>query len=123
MVRTPFTTRLLPLARRWTTGALVRPPDRFHFDGRRLRWWSLAAGAPDALGYTLGLGAGLGGGEETWSRVGAALAQEGIPGTFVGPRGTGQREPAYRIVGARRLARLRELVGDPPPGVPPETWP
>ena len=31
--------------------------------------------------------------------------------------------PAYRIVGQRRLARLRELVGEPPPDVPAEAWP
>jgi len=44
----------------------------------------------------------------------------GISGALVGPRAGG---PAYRVVGQRRLHRLRELVGDPPPGVPDTDWP
>jgi hypothetical protein len=38
----------------------------------------------------------------------------------VGPRADG---PAYRIVGQRRLNRLRELVGDAPAGAEPTDWP
>jgi hypothetical protein len=90
-------------------------------DGPRLRWWCLCAGTAylDAAApmYTLALGASD---EPAWGSVGAALAAAGIPGVLVGPRADG---PAYRIVGRRRLARLRELVGEPPPGVPAEGWP
>jgi hypothetical protein len=67
--------------------------------------------------YTLCLGASD---QQAWLAVGSALAVAGIPGVLVGPRGDG---PAYRIVGRRRLARLVELVGDPPPGVPVGAWP
>ena len=42
-----------------------------------------------------------------WGAVGAALSAAGIAGVLVGPRAAG---PAYRIVGQRRLGRLRELV-------------
>jgi hypothetical protein len=116
-VRTPFAPALLPLARRWTSGAVKLPPPRLHLDGPRLRWWAMAAGRGDHAGYAFGLGLSD---EQAWPAVGAALAAAGVPGTFVGPRGDG---PAYRIVGRRRLARLRELVGEPPDGVPATDWP
>lgn len=120
-VRTPFVPALLPVAMRWTSGAVKLPPAGLQLDGPRLRWWALGAGRGDPLGrgegYALGLGASD---EQAWPAVGAALAGAGVPGTFVGPRGDG---PAYRIVGRRRLSRLRELVGEPPGGVPPAAWP
>ncbi|MHB8451749.1 MAG: hypothetical protein ACYDAQ_15085 [Mycobacteriales bacterium] len=58
--------------------------------------------------------------DDSWLPVGAALAALGLPGALIGPRPPG---PAYRLTGARRLARLAELVGLPPPGVPPGGWP
>jgi hypothetical protein len=120
-VRTPFVAALLPVALRWTSGAVKLPPPGLQLDGPRLRWWALAAGRGDpagkGAGYALGLGASD---EQAWPAVGGALAAAGVPGTFVGPRGEG---PAYRIVGRRRLARLRELVGEPVTGVPTECWP
>jgi hypothetical protein len=116
-VRTPFLPSLLPLARRWTSGAVKLPPSGLQLDGPRLRWWTLAAGRCDHAGYALGLGPSD---EQSWPAVGAALSAAGVPGTFVGPRGDG---PAYRIVGQRRLERLRELVGEPPAGVPSTAWP
>jgi hypothetical protein len=106
---------------RWTSGAVKLPPLGLQLDGPRLRWWALAAGRGDPSGrgegYTLGLGSSD---EQAWPAVGAALAAAGVPGTFVGPRGDG---PAYRIVGRRRLSRLRELMGEPPTGVPTAAWP
>ena len=116
-VRTAFVPALLPLAGRWTSGAVKLPPPRLQLDGPRLRWWALAAGRVDHGGYSFALGPSD---EQAWPAVGAALATAGVPGTFVGPRGEG---PAYRIVGRRRLARLRELVGEPPAGVQLEYWP
>jgi hypothetical protein len=127
-VRTPFLAALLPMARAWAAGAVKRPPAGFALDGARLRWWCIAAGhvagGPGAGGgvppsgmYTLVLGPND---ELAWPAVGAALASAGVPGALVGPRAAG---PAYRIVGSRRLARLRELVGDPPDGTPPDGWP
>jgi hypothetical protein len=93
------------------------PPPGFALDGRRLRLWAIAAGERDgAAAFTLKLGVSD---ESTWQIVGAALATVGLPPVLLGPRAGG---PAYRIVGRRRLARLAELVGDPPPGVSTENW-
>lgn len=120
-VRTPWLPELRGIADAWTHGAVKVPPPGWALDGARLRWWCLAegsvGGAPAAPMYTLALGPND---EPAWLAVGAALAAAGIAGVLVGPRADG---PAYRIVGQRRLARLRELVGDPPDGVPDEGWP
>jgi hypothetical protein len=116
-VRTPWLAELLPVADAWTRGAVKTPPPGWVLDGARLRWWCLAAGTGQPSVYTLALGPSD---EPAWQAVGAALAASGVPGVLVGPRADG---PAYRIVGQRRLARLRELVGDPPEGVPMTQWP
>jgi hypothetical protein len=120
-VRTPWLPELRALADGWTRGAVKVPPSGWALDGARLRWWCLAegrsGGPPGPTMYTLALGPND---EPGWLAVGAALAAAGIPGVLVGPRADG---PAYRIVGQRRLVRLRELVGDPPAGVPDEGWP
>lgn len=116
-VRSEFRPELLPLADAWTRGALKHAPPGFVLDGPRLRWWAVAAGRTDPLGYVFGLGAND---EHAWAAVGAALANAGLPAAFIGPRADG---PAYRIVGARRTARLFELLGAPPAGVPTAAWP
>jgi hypothetical protein len=116
-VRSPWLGQLREVADRWTRGAVKVCPSGWVLDGPRLRWWCLAAGATQPGMYTLALGASD---EPAWGAVGAALAAAGIAGVLVGPRADG---PAYRIVGQRRLARLRELVGDPPAGVPEDGWP
>jgi hypothetical protein len=116
-VRTPWLAELRPVADAWTAGAVKRPPAGWSLDGSRLRWWCLAAGWGQPGLYSLALGASD---EPAWQPIGAALAASGVPGVLVGPRADG---PAYRIVGQRRLARLRELVGDPPDGVPEPAWP
>jgi hypothetical protein len=116
-VRTPWLVELRPIADAWTQGAIKLPPPGWELDGPRLRWWCLAAGTGGGGMYTLALGASD---EAAWPAVGAALAAAGVPGLLVGPRADG---PAYRIVGQRRLLRLRELVGEPPPGAPADGWP
>ena len=116
-VRTPWLAELRAVADAWTAGAVKRPPAGWELDGARLRWWCLAAGSGQPGLYTLALGVSD---EPAWQPIGAALAASGVPGVLVGPRADG---PAYRIVGQRRLARLRELVGDPPDGVPDTAWP
>lgn len=116
-VRTPWLTALRPVADAWTAGAVKRPPADWSLDGARLRWWCLAAGWGQPGLYSLALGVSD---EPAWQPIGAALAASGVPGVLVGPRADG---PAYRIVGQRRLARLRELVGDPPDGAPDPAWP
>jgi hypothetical protein len=116
-VGTPWMTVLRAVADAWTRGAVKVPPAGWALDGARLRWWCIAGGAAADGMYTLALGAHD---ESAWPAVGGALAAAGIPGLLVGPRADG---PAYRIVGQRRLARLSELVGAPPPGAPPGAWP
>lgn len=125
-VRTPFAADLVPIATRWARGAITTAPAGLALDGPRLRWWCLAAGHLDPVGYVLELGDD----EASWPRIGAALAAAGVPGTFVRPRQATASAPvghldheAYRIVGTRRRARLAELVGPPPPSAPPGSWP
>lgn len=120
-VRTCFDERLLPLVARWTRGATpVAPPD-LHLDGPRLWWWAVSSGTGDrgsgGRGFRLRLAASA---PERWAPVGAALAEVGVAGIFLGPRADG---PAYRLVGTRRLRRLADLVGGIPPGAPPSAWP
>lgn len=117
-VRTAYTALLAPLAVAWLRGAVKLPPAGFALNGRRLRLWALAAGASDnSGGYGLRLGASD---EPSWAAVGAALAALGLAGALLSPRAGG---PAYRIEGRRRLARLAEMVGDPPDIAPPDCWP
>lgn len=121
-VRTPFRPDLVPSAERWTAGAQTRAPAGWSVGGPELRWWCLAAGAGDTIGFALTLRSD----EESWSRIGGALAAAGVPGTLVRPRQIdlhpARGRPAYRIVG-RRLRRLAELVGPAPPGAPARSWP
>jgi len=116
-VRTPWLAELRPVARAWQQGSITRPPAGWTLDGARLRWWCVAAGAVDGENYRLALSATS---ESAWPGVGAAMSAAGVSGAFIGVRAGG---PAYRVVGQRRLARLRELVGDAPAGVPPNEWP
>lgn len=112
-VRTAYTTVLKPLVAAWLCGSVKHPPDAFHLDGRGLRLWFVAAGsmADSEVLLRLGLAA--------HQRVGAALAAVGLPAVpESGPDGL-----AYRITGRRLLNRFAELVGDPPPAVPPVAWP
>ena len=57
----------------------------------------------------------------TAEALGAALAAVGLPAQLVTPRGGSG--PSYRIVGKRRIARLIEMVGDPPKQAPADIWP
>lgn len=117
-VRTAYTARLAPLAAAWQRGGTGKlPPSTFALDGRRLRLWALAAGAPDRTGYLLRLGPDD---EPCWAPIGSALAQLGLTGVLLSPGAGG---PAYRIEGRRRLARLTELVGEPPALAPAGSWP
>lgn len=107
-VRSAFDPRLLDIARRWTAGARIRVPDGFGLTPAAVRFWALAGGYADHAGYLLRLGPTD---EQLWEAAGAALSAAGVPGAFFGARAGG---PAYRIVGARRLSRLRDMVGRPP---------
>ncbi|WP_411970816.1 hypothetical protein [Micromonospora peucetia] len=116
-VRTSYARTLKPLAVAWLRGTGKRPPAGFHLDGRRLRLWLAAAGAAEPSGFLLRLGVAD---EGCWEPVGGALHAVGLSGVLLGP---GEGGPAYRITGHRRLARLAELVGDPPSAAPATAWP
>ncbi|MFI6261693.1 hypothetical protein [Micromonospora sp. NPDC051006] len=116
-VRTSYTRALKPLAMAWLRGAAKRPPAGFHLNGRRLRLWLAAAGVAEPPGFLLRLGAAD---QQCWEPVGRALAAVGLAGDLLAPELGG---PAYLITGRRRLRRLAELVGDPPPAAPAPAWP
>ncbi|NBE82764.1 hypothetical protein [Micromonospora rubida] len=139
LVRTSYASTLAPLTLAWfrdppgpapalaaggpapaapTAGVPVkRPPAGFHLNGRRLRLWVAAAGKSDPPGFLLRLGVDD---EACREPVGAALAAVGLPAALLDAEAGG---PAYRITGRRRLARLADLIGDPPPTAPPLAWP
>jgi hypothetical protein len=121
-VRTRFDARLLPVYRRWILGATPVVPAPLHLDGHRLWWWAVSAGSVETggrapRGFRLRLAPSA---PRRWSAAGAALAELGVPGIFLGPRADG---PAYRLVGSRRLARLADLLGEPPAEAPAGMWP
>ncbi|WP_043719399.1 hypothetical protein [Micromonospora maris] len=116
-VQTAYTRAIVPLAAAWLRGPTQQPPAGFQLDGRRLRLWLAAAGVVDPPEILLHLG-GVDPGR--WSVVGAALTAAGLVGELVEPGAGG---PAYRISGRRRVLRLAELVGEPPPAAPPGAWP
>jgi hypothetical protein len=118
-VRTAFSALLTPLAETWLTGAVKRAPRGLILDGRALRLWAVAAGRRDgATAYALPLGRSD---QAAWESVGAALAAVGLAAQLVSPRGGAG--PSYRLVGRRRVARLAEMVGEPPRQAPVEAWP
>jgi len=116
-VRTAYASSLAPLAVAWLRGAVKVPPRGLLLDGRRLRFWVIASGFRDTAGFVLPLAAHD---EASWAPVGGALAAAGLPGVLLGPRAGG---PAYRLVGRRRVERLAEMIGQPPPDTPPDHWP
>jgi hypothetical protein len=114
-LRTAFRCDLVELAAAWTRGAVKAVPREWQLDGATLRMWALAAGQPDERGgYLLGLDPQA---EQTHLPLIAATTRLGVAPARVG------RGSALRISGARRVARLVELVGPAPPGVAPSDWP
>ncbi|GAA3448994.1 hypothetical protein [Dactylosporangium matsuzakiense] len=57
---------------------------------------------------------------DNWIAVGDALVAVGLPAVLVG---ADSGDPAYRIVGPRRISRLAELVGEAPALAPAGVWP
>lgn len=111
VVRSERTPALQPLAAAWTKGAVKAVPPLPSPPGGFLRCWALAAGRPDEVGYLLGLDEHA---QQMHPRLAAALSAIGLTPSLLGPRGGG---PALRVVGRRRLDRLAEWLGVPPPGV------
>jgi hypothetical protein len=118
-VRTAYSPLLMRLAEAWTHGAGTRPPKGLMLDGHMLRLWVEAAGRREsATSYVLPLGRQD---VAAWEPIGAALAALGLAAQLVSPRG--HLGPSYRIVGKRRVARLIEMIGDPPKHAPADIWP
>ncbi|RJQ78509.1 hypothetical protein D5S17_13230 [Pseudonocardiaceae bacterium YIM PH 21723] len=116
-VQSAFQRDLTGLAACWLSdGAKSVPPD-FELDGHKLRFWALACGRHVPGGYLLGLDPAA---PQTYEGLQAALQRVGQPAKVLAPRGGG---PGLRIAGARRLARLADLVGPIPVGVEQEMWP
>ncbi|GHJ50504.1 hypothetical protein Cs7R123_78460 [Catellatospora sp. TT07R-123] len=114
-VRTSYTGILSPLAEAWLRGSGKRPPAGFALDGARLRLWFAAAGSvvPEGDGALLRLGAS----DEHCGAV-ALRAFTSLSSAAELAKG-----PSLRISGRRRVARLRELVGERPHVAPPGAWP
>jgi hypothetical protein len=117
LVRTPFRCDLIGLVPAWTRDAVKAVPAELTLDGATLRLWALAAGRWLDAGYRLGLDPAAPDGHEP---LRAALARCGLPTRLLDDRDEG---PGLRISGRRRLARLAELVGSRPAGVPETQWP
>lgn len=117
LVRSARTQLLDPLATGWTRGSVKTVPAFPVPTGGFLRCWALAAGRRDESGYLLGIDEHA---SQTYPRLAAGLAAVGLTGAVIGSRGGG---PGVRVVGRRRLARLVELLGDPPAGAPADCFP
>ncbi len=137
-VRTAFRRDLVALARAWTRGeeaGALRPtkadppcspasslrqgavktvPAGMLLDGAVLRVWMSAGGWWVGRGVELVLDPHA---PQTHLPLVAAATRAGVS-----PARTG-RGMALRIAGARRVGRLVELLGPPPPGVAPDEWP
>ncbi len=113
-VRTAFRRDLVSLARAWQPGAVKTVPAGLLLDGAVLRLWLAAAGRWDGRAAELLLDPHA---PQTHLALVAALTRAGLAPARTG-RGT-----ALRISGPRRVRRLVELVGPPPPGVAPDEWP
>ncbi len=115
-VRTAHSPVLADLAATWVAG---RPGADLQLDGQAIRLWVEAAGRRDGdASYVLPLRVTV---TAVRDAVAGALAMVGLSAQLVSRRGEGGA--SYRIVGKKRLARLVELVGDPPKQAPADIWP
>lgn len=117
LLRSERSDRLRPLTERWTRGAVKAAPTDLVVEAGMLRIWVLAAGEPSSQGYLLGLDSHAPG---SHAPLAAALARVGLRGSVVGVH---SGWPAVRLVGARRAARVAEMIGPPPEGAAQGSWP
>lgn len=114
LARTEANPRLTVLHRAWSAGAVKAVPDGWSPSARALRLWVLAAGHRDGLHYVLGLDPHA---PDTHAPLATSLMRVGIAPTLISHRG----HPALRITGRKRIGRLLENIGAPPPGA--DEWP
>ncbi|GAA1482572.1 hypothetical protein GCM10009624_30120 [Gordonia sinesedis] len=117
LARTISTHDLDDLHRSWSAGAVKAMPAGWVPSPRALRLWVIAAGRPDGDRYLLGLDPHA---PESHAALATALMRVGIAPTLVGTRG---HQPALRVTGRRRLARLVEYVGMAPGPDAEASWP
>jgi hypothetical protein len=115
-VRTSFSPWLAAHAARWTRGANAAVPHNFALGPVGLRIWAITAGHRDAAGYLLATGERP---DAIHPAAGAQLAKLGLTAVSLTHRAGG---PAWRIISAKRLRRLAELLGEPPSGAA-TNWP
>jgi hypothetical protein len=113
--RTAFHADLVISAARWTRGANEGPPVAFVLTPGGLRLWAIAAGRPDGVGYLLGTAEPD---DAVHLSGGAQLSRLGVAAVSM----SGHGEPGWRVTSLKRIRRLIELLGEPPPGAE-ETWP
>lgn len=121
-LRSAFRKDLAPLARLWcASDGTKRVPPGFQLDGATLRLWALAAGVADLRGGHLLLLDP----QAPWTHVPliAAATRAGLPPARLAAGEHGAPGPALRLHGARRMARLAELVGPAPSTIGPSDWP
>jgi hypothetical protein len=112
-VRTAFAAVLTGHAQRWTRGAKEAPPAGFRLTPSGLRLWAIAAGRRDEAGYVLATAEPD---DLIHLAAGSQLARLGVASVALTSRG----HPGWRVTSHKRLRRLAELLGEPPPGV---DWP
>lgn len=108
-VRTAFCTALIEHAARWRRGANEGPPAGFRLSAGGLRLWAIAGGRHVDAGYLLATSAAD---DPVHLTAGAQLSRLGVTAVSLAQRGG----PGWRITSAKRLRRLVELLGAPPPG-------
>jgi hypothetical protein len=113
--RTPFHAGLLASAARWTHGANEGPPAGFVLTPGGLRLWVIAAGHPDDVGFLLGTADPD---DALHLAGGAQLSRMGLAAVSISSRG----RPGWRVTSIKRIRRLVELLGEPPPGAE-DSWP
>jgi hypothetical protein len=107
--RSGFAAELSARAAAWAHGAGEGPPARFTLSPGGLRLWAITAGGPDGGGYVLATAAAD---SRTHRAAGAELSRLGLSAVSL----TQRRASGWRVTSARRIRRLAELLGDPPPG-------
>jgi hypothetical protein len=107
--RTARSAALLEPAGRWLRGATEAPPPGLVLTPGALRLWAIASGRRDEAGYLLGTAAPD---RPVHLAAGAQLSRLGLAAVSVPGRGG----PGWRVTSTRRIRRLAELLGEPPPG-------
>lgn len=108
-VRTAFDAQLLPYAARWSRGARETPPATLTLPAGGLRLWAIASGRREEAGYLLGTAEPD---DAVHRAAGAQLSRLGVTAVSIASR----HGPGWRVTSAKRLRRLVELLGPPPPG-------